>query len=127
MKLLLLITSQVEKGLDIAQAWQDRGAPGVTIIRSHGLHTLQRELESGAVELPRMVVSMGAAMAHILDSAEERGAIILSAVDDTIVDQLVAAANEVLGQLTDPYNGVLFVLPIDRAVGVRDPREDVHD
>lgn len=119
MKLVILITAQVEAGLDIAQAWQDTGAPGVTIIRSHGLHTLQRELQTGAVELPRMIASMGAAMAAIIDNLEERGEIILSVVDDDHVDLLIDAASDVLGDLTQPDNGVLFVLPVERAVGVR--------
>ena len=119
MKLVVLITAQVEAGLDIAQAWQDADAPGVTIVRSHGLHTLQEELKSGQVELPRMVVSMGAAMAAILDNVEERGVIFLSVVEDELVDALINAASGVLGNLDDPDNGILFVLPIERTVGVR--------
>ncbi len=119
MKLVLLITPQIDKGLDVAQAWQEAGAPGVTIIRSHGLHTLQKELQSGSVELPRMVVSMGAAMAAIIDNMEERGEVILSIVEDELCDAVIAAANEVLGDLTSPNAGVLVTLPIERAVGVR--------
>ena len=119
MKLVVLITAQVEEGLDIAQAWHEAGAPGITIVRSHGLHTLQQELKSGQVELPRMIVSMGAAMAAILDNMEERGEIILSLVDDELVDALIAAATVVLGDLNEPDNGILFVLPIERAIGVR--------
>lgn len=119
MKLVILITAQVEAGLDIAQAWQDSGAPGVTIIRSHGLHKLQEELKSGDVELPRMMVSMGAAMAAIIDNLEERGELILSVVDEAMVDALIDAAAGVLGDLSEPDNGVLFVLPVERAVGVR--------
>lgn len=119
MKLVILITARVDLGLDIAQAWQDAGAPGVTIVRSHGLHKLQEELQSGGIELPRMVVSMGAAMAAIIDNVEERGELILSIVDDELVEKLIAAANEVLGDLTAPDSGVLITLPIERAVGVR--------
>ena len=119
MKLVILITAEVEAGLDIAQAWQDANAPGVTIIRSHGLHTLQQELKSGNVELPRMIASMGAAMAAIIDNVEERGEIVLSVVDDELVDALIDAATSVLGDLRKPDNGVLFVLPVERAIGIR--------
>ncbi len=119
MKLVLLITPQIDKGLDVAQAWQEAGAPGVTIIRSHGLHTLQKELQSGSVELPRMVVSMGAAMAAIIDNMEERGEVIISIVEDELCEAVISAANEVLGDLTTPNAGVLVTLPIERAVGVR--------
>jgi hypothetical protein len=119
MKLVVLITAKIEDGLEIAQAWKEVGAPGVTILRSYGLHTLQRELQSGEVELPRMVVSMGAAMAAILDNLDENGEIILSLVEDDLVERLIGAANELLGDLTQPNHGILFTIPVDRAIGVR--------
>jgi hypothetical protein len=40
-KLVVLITSHVEKALAMAEAWQAAGAPGVTLIDSHGLRRLQ--------------------------------------------------------------------------------------
>jgi len=123
MKLVVLITAQVESGLDVAMAWEEAGAPGVTIIRTHGLHSLQEEIRHGAVELPRMVVSMAAAMASILDNMEERGEMLLSLVNDNMVDTLIDAASGVLGDLTQPNNGVLFVVPIERSIGVRDHRQ----
>lgn len=119
MKLVILITTQVERGMEIALAWQDVGAPGVTIVQAHGLHTLQQEVKRGAVELPRIVVSMASAMAHIIDNVEARGQLLLSVVPDETVDALINAASEVLGELTEPGNGVLFVLPVERAIGVR--------
>jgi hypothetical protein len=122
MKLVILITAKREAGLDIAQAWQQAGAPGVTIIPSHGLHALQEELKSGSVELPRMMVSMGAAMAVILDEMEQHSMIILSLVEDVLVDLLIAATSQALGDLSSPDHGILFTVPVDRAIGMR-PRE----
>lgn len=124
MKLVILITGQIERGLEVAEAWQEVGAPGVTILRTYGLYTLQQEAQRGDIELPRMVLSMASAMAHIIDSMEERGEMILSVVEDARVDALVDAASGVLGDLTAPGHGVLIVLPVDRAIGVRDPREN---
>lgn len=118
MKLVILVTAKVEKGLEIAQAWQDAGAPGVTIIRTHGLHTLQREVQKGGYELPRMVASMATAMAHIIDTVEELGNLIFSVVDEEVVDALVDETQKELGDLTTPDSGVIFVLPIERAIGV---------
>jgi hypothetical protein len=119
MKLVMLITAQVEQGMIVAQAWQDAGAPGVTIVRTHGLRTLQEKVGSGAVELPRVVSSMAAAMAHVLTNVEEPGEMLLSVVDNDMVDKLEAAANDILGDLTEPYNGILIVLDIEKAIGVR--------
>jgi hypothetical protein len=118
MKLVVLVTAKREAGLDIAQAWQQAGAPGVTIVPSHGLHALQEELKSGSVELPRMMVSMGAAMAVILDEMEEHSMIILSLVDDALVDPLIASTNQALGDLSSPDHGILFVVPVERAIGM---------
>ncbi len=122
MKLIMLITAQVEKGLDVAQSWQEAGAPGVTILRSYGLYSLQKAIQHGDVELPRMVSSVAAAMAHIIDSVEQNGEILLSIVDADMVDQLVEAASKVLGDLTEPDSGLLLVIDVERAIGVRDHR-----
>lgn len=127
MKLVILITSRITNGLDVAQSWQDAGAPGVTIIRSHGLYSLQEEVRTGSVELPRMVVSMAAAMAHIIDQVEERSEVVLAVVPKTLVDTLINAANDVLGDLSSPNHGVLFVLDVERAVGVRNHDEQNDD
>lgn len=118
MKLVILITAQIKNGLKVAHAWQEVGAPGVTIIRAHGLHSLQIEAQSGQVEIPRMARSMAAMMASIIDRAEQRGEVILSVVDDHMVDTLEKAAAEVLGDLTARDTGVMFVLPVERAIGV---------
>jgi hypothetical protein len=120
MKLVMLITAQKEKGLDVALAWQEAGAPGVTILRAHGLNNLQKTIQHGAVELPRMVSSVAAALAHIIDSVEQNGEILLSVVEADMVDKLLEVANSVLGDLTLPNNGILLVIDIERAIGVRD-------
>lgn len=118
MKLLILISSQNEHGLEVAQAWQAAGAPGVTIIRTHGLYSLQEQVRKGEIELPRMMVSMAAALAQMMDEVEEQGQLLLSVVDDDLVDRLIAAAQDILGDLSEPNKGVMFVLPIERAIGV---------
>jgi hypothetical protein len=62
---------------------------------------------------------MAAAMAHVLTSVEEPGEMLLSVVDSDMVDKLEAAATSVLGDLTEPYNGIMIVLDIEKAIGVR--------
>ena len=119
MKLVMLMTALVEKGFTVAEAWQAAGAPGVTIIQMHGLYRLQQQVTHGAVELPRMVVSMAAAMAAIIDNAQAEGIMFLSLVPPEIVDSLIAAASAELGDLTEPGHGVLCVIDVERAIGVR--------
>jgi hypothetical protein len=123
MKLVVLVTAHMEDGMTVGQAWQDGGAPGVTILRSHGLYRLREEVERGDIELPRMVVSMAAAMAHILENMDYNTVTLISLVDDALVDTLISITNSVLGDLTQPNHGVLFVLDVERAIGVRDHRQ----
>jgi nitrogen regulatory protein PII len=125
-KLVILITAEVEKGLDIAQAWQEAGAPGVTILRTHGLYTIQRQAEHGEVELPRMIGSMTSALASIIDQVEERGELIMSLVEPALVDVLIAAASGILGDLNQPNHGILFVIDVERAIGVRRHGNNSH-
>ena len=124
MKLAVLITARLEGGLDVAQTWQERGAPGVTMLRAQGIHSLQEEVERGEIELPRMVMSMAGAMATIIDNMERNGLIVLSVVEDEMIEMLVDAAAEILGDLFEPNTGILFVVDIAQAFGVRrhDPR-----
>ena len=66
MKLIILITAEREHGLTIAEAWQKAGAPGITIVQTNGLYSLQQEVKAGNIELPRMVSSMAAAVSALL-------------------------------------------------------------
>ena len=118
MKLVLLVTAKVEQGMLVAQAWQDVGVSGVTIVRTHGLRTLQQSVREGAVELPLIVTSIAAAMAEVLRTLEELGEMLLSVVDDTMVDKLEQATTDVLGDMRKPYNGFMIVIDVERAIGI---------
>jgi hypothetical protein len=119
MKLIMLITGHIEKGLEVAEAWQTLNAPGVTIIRSHGLHKLQQATRQGEFELPRMVVSMASAMAHMISDVEESSTIILAVVESALIDPLIDITSHILGDLLLPDSGVIFVLDVERAIGIR--------
>lgn len=111
-KLVVLITSHVEKGLEVAEAWQAAGAPGVTLIDSHGLHRLQEK--SRDLELPVFV-----SMASVLRQLETTSQVILSVVEDQEVERLIQAASDVLGDLYQPDTGLVFVMDVERVIGLR--------
>lgn len=111
-KLVLLITPKLEKGLQVAFAWEEAGAPGVTLIDTHGLHNLRQRGKS--MELP-MIVSLASAMRQM----EESNQTLLSVVPDELVDVLLQRAADILGDLDGPNSGVAFVLPVERIVGMR--------
>jgi len=112
-KAVFLVTANVEMGLEVAEAWQAAGAPGVTIIDGYGLRRLQEK--SAGLDLPPIV-----SMAAILRQAEEQTTqIIFSITEDGLVETLIEAAQRVLGDLEAPQNGIAFVMPVDQVVGLR--------
>jgi nitrogen regulatory protein PII len=112
-KLVILITSHIDRGLAIAEAWEAAGAPGVTLIESHGLHRLREKSKS--LEIPLFV-----SMARLIHQIEETNHTIFSVVDDELVDPLIAAACQALGAATleDADTGVAFVIPVERTIGM---------
>lgn len=117
-KLVILITTQIDKGLEIAEAWEASGASGVTLIESFGLHHLREKSKS--LELPLFV-----SMAQVMRQIEETNQTIFSVVDEALVDPLMEATVRVLGRdLDQPNTGVAFVLDVERVIGLRPNRKD---
>ncbi|MBP8974186.1 MAG: hypothetical protein KBH93_09950 [Anaerolineae bacterium] len=113
-KMVLVITTKIERGLEVAEAWEELGAPGVTLIESHGLHRLRERSKTLEINL---IVSLTSLMRQM----EETNQIIFSVVDDDLVDSLIDAAGDVLGAVDPNWQGVgvAFVLPVERTVGMR--------
>ena len=112
-KLVVFITTQIEKGPAIAEAWDAAGAPGVTLIDSYGLHHLREK--SRALELPLFV-----SMAQVMREIEQTNQTIFTIVDDDLVDSLIKAACKALGTdtLAKPDTGVMFVIDVARTIGM---------
>lgn len=120
MKLIILITSNIESGLEVANRWQESGAPGVTIIKSVGLYSLQEKIKRGTIEVPlHMASSMTSMMAYVLGEMEHTNHVLLSVVPKDLIPTLLEDAKSVMGDLLEPNNGVAFVVPLDEAIGVR--------
>ena len=113
-KLVILITSRVEDCHTVGEAWQAAGAPGVTLIESYGLRRLQEVSQSLEV-LPGAL-----SLLEILrDNDEIKSVTMLSVVEENGVEALIRATETVLGDLHQPNTGVLFVIDVERTVGLR--------
>ncbi len=122
MKLIILITSNAENGVEVATRWQDAGAPGVTVIKSVGLYSLQRQLQNDSIEVPLHIASsMAGVMAYVLREMENTNHVLLSVAPKELVPMLLDEARAVMGDLLEPNHGVAFVVPLDEAIGVRQP------
>ena len=109
-KLVVLVTTRVEKTLAIAEAWQKAGAPGVTLVPSHGFRSLQERTRK--LELPHFVN-----LATMLRQVEDTTHMIFSVVEDDLVEPLVQATRSVLKEPLSPRTGVGFVLDVPRTFG----------
>ena len=110
-KLVVVVTTRVEKTLALAQAWQKAGAPGVTLVPSHGFRTLQERTRK--LELPHFVN-----LATILKQVDDTTQMLFSVVDDQLVDALVQATRAVLPDPLTPKTGIGFVIDVDRVFGM---------
>jgi nitrogen regulatory protein PII len=115
-KLVFLVTSHIDKGLAVAEAWEAAGAPGVTLIESFGLHHLRRK----SLELPLFV-----SMAQVMREIEQTNQTLFTIVDEDLVDKLADAACTALSvkSLDEPDAGIMFVLDVERTFGMKTRRD----
>lgn len=109
-KLVVLVTTRVEKTLALAEAWQKAGAPGVTLVPSHGFRSLQERTRK--LELPHFVN-----LATILKQVDVTTQLLFSVVDDHLVGALTEATRSVLRDPLTPETGVGFVVDVERLFG----------
>lgn len=110
-KLIAVITPDTGKWYDIAQAWEKAGAPGVTIIDSHGLYRLNQKAN---VEIDPTSFSM----ASILRQLDETSRIVFSVVSETQADALLNIITTTI-DLNAPDTGIAFVIDVERVIGLR--------
>jgi len=111
--MVLLIVYDMVASASVLDAWEKAGAPGITILESTGLGSI-REMAMRD-DLPLMP-----SLRDLLRSREQQHRTLFSVVEgEEMVDRLVAVTEKAMGDLNNPYSGVLFVLPVSRVVGFR--------
>ena len=115
--LIVLVLARPEMLQDVLRAWNNAGAPEVTVLESTGLGRLSALF--GRDDLP-----LFPSPSIFLEHRESVHNTIFSVLDsDALVDTLIAATQSVVGDLTQPGRGILFVVPLMRVVGYRLPPE----
>ncbi len=113
MKLVILITAQTEQTLEIATAWQQAGATGVTILEGYGLRRLQEKM--GIRDDFPFVPSLSA----LMRGNEVETHLLISVVHDELAEALHQATSAILGDLTLPGNGVILTIDVASLAGLR--------
>ena len=115
--LIVLVLARPEMLQDVLRAWDSAGVAEITVIESTGLGRLN--VLFGRDDLP-----LFPSPRIFLEHRESVHNTIFSVLDsDALVDTLVAATQSVVGDLSEPGRGILFVVPLTRVVGYRRPQE----
>ena len=100
---------------DVLETWDRLGVSGITILESAGLHEL-KQIRGRRDDLPLMP-----SLRHLLETEDYHHRTAFVAVpDDFDINSLLKATEKAVGGDFDaPDSGVIFVLPITRALGLR--------
>ncbi|GAB4572367.1 MAG: hypothetical protein Kow0077_11610 [Anaerolineae bacterium] len=108
--MVLMIMTNPDHCMTMLEAWDEAGAPGITILESTGLQTIRQA--GMRDDLPLMP-----SLADIFRSREEHHRTMFSVVDDqAMVDRLLEVSGEVFAtyEAEDRDNSaVVFVLPVE--------------
>lgn len=115
-KLVVLITARDDVAQQVGESWQETGAPGVTIIEGYGLQKIRQTSRTGEV-LPGMM-----SLVDILRANSPSSFILMALLEnEQIIDSMLNTAQDIMGDLQSPQNGIFFVIDVERAVGIRYP------
>lgn len=112
MNVVVFVLDCLERCPDLLSAWEEAGAEGITILESAGLRRVRAAMRD---DLPLMP-----SLRDLLASQETHHRTMFTVVpDDTTVDRIVAATERVVGDLSQPNSGFLFVVPVSRVLGLQ--------
>ena len=118
-QLVHLVISDPGKVEDVIHNWLEVGVRGLTIVDTTGLAQHLRG-EGVSDDVP-----LFPSIRRILAGSERHSRMLMSVIpDDFDIGRLVAATDAALGRLDDHNTGILFVVPVTRAVGLRPRPED---
>lgn len=119
MSMILLVLHDPEKLPEILAAWEECGVPGITVWYSTGLGRL-RDDQGLRDDLPLIP-----SYSDFFAQPEHNGRTIFSILDDdSLIPKIIAATEQIVGGLEQPGTGILAVLPISQARGLRKRKAD---
>lgn len=114
MSMIFFVLHDPEKLLDLLAAWQEAGVDGATVLLSTGLGRIHRN-EGLRDDLPLMP-----SLEDFYPDPDRLSRTIFTVVsDDSLIERIIAATEEIVGDLTQPDRGLLIVLPVSRVYGLR--------
>jgi nitrogen regulatory protein PII len=116
MYLIIFVLHNSEKCDPLLTAWENVGVRGATIMHSTGLGRMR-----GSEWMDN--IPLFPSLEDFTEHEEYFSRTIFTVVDsESSVDQLVAATESVVGELTQPDTGFLVVLPVANVYGFKKER-----
>jgi nitrogen regulatory protein P-II 1 len=112
MSMILFVLHDTDKLDQVLAAWQEAGAPGVTVLESTGVGHI-RQNEALREDTPLMP-----SLEDFYPDPEYQSRTLFTVLQDELVEKVVAATLEVIGDLSEPNTGILVVLPTSAAYGL---------
>jgi nitrogen regulatory protein P-II 1 len=113
MQLLVAVINHEEKVDDVLAGFVELGVTGATVISSEGMgHVLSHD------------VPIFAGVRALSQRSRPTNQTVLSVIDDTLVDAVIAMIQDVCGDLDSPGAGIVFTLPVSRVIGLAPELED---
>lgn len=110
LNLLALVTDDLDRCSTVLDAWQEAGVSGVTMLSAAG-----GRYASDHDDLPLMV-----SLRAMLAGSQPPNHIVFALIDDDIVlERAIRAALDIVGDFRSPDSGIMFVVPVSRAWGMR--------
>jgi len=106
-KLLVAVINDREKLDEVLSGFLELGVTGATVIDSEGMGRMLSH------DIP-----IFAGLQTLLSGSRPRNRMIFSVVPDLLVDPVLELLQEICGNLASPATGIVFVLPVDRVVGL---------
>jgi nitrogen regulatory protein PII len=112
---VVVVMPDLGKCQDVLDAWEKYGVSGVTVLESLGMHKIQ-QMRAQRDDLPLLP-----SLRHLMESEEYHHRTAFVVVDDDFyLDGLIEATERAVGGDFDaPNSGILFVVPVTRAFGMR--------
>jgi hypothetical protein len=113
--MVVVVLPNLEKCQDVLDAWEKRGVTGVTVLESVGLLRI-REMRGLSDDLPLIP-----SLRHLMEGDEYHHRTAFVVLDDDFnLDGLIEDTERAVGGDFDaPNSGILFVVPVARALGMR--------
>ena len=114
--MVILVLAQTDQLDAVVEAWRAVGATGITVFQS--INLAQVEDRCRRDDLP-----LFPSMRDIFENDEFDHYTLFTVIEgEALIDRLIAAAEQRIGDLDQPGNGVLVALPVARAKGLRQGR-----